>query len=282
MADSDPPNAQTFREEINALFGLRWDTLVEWIVISWLSIWLWMGLHETQSLQWSYGPLTGLDGFLESVSLDSPNWVETVRIWITDPDHSWLANTFVAIAVAASVAAIRSHKLSGLRTVALLSATIACEMNQSFFSIVWILIWAAVPAAIACLIGLIDDLRQSDKFDSYAFYHPPTILTDYLTNVVFLFLLPLVAPFLLAVQLIASFQTKLNYDPVDKLHQKATFLLETSPTQNQRLKEAARVARSASLKLAGNQSKSARRIASRQLYNLERRQKADALSRKRL
>jgi len=34
MSEQSAPQAKTIREEVNALFGVRWDTLMEWVVIS--------------------------------------------------------------------------------------------------------------------------------------------------------------------------------------------------------------------------------------------------------
>jgi hypothetical protein len=40
MNDGSQIAPATIRAEVKALFGLRWDTAVEWAVICWLSAWL--------------------------------------------------------------------------------------------------------------------------------------------------------------------------------------------------------------------------------------------------
>lgn len=279
MSDSNTLEAKTLRDEVIALFGLRWDTLVEWVIISWLSLWFWTSVVgvENGRFGWSYGPLTGIQKLLESLDLDAPSWFAGTLAWLLAPGHSWLSTAFVVIAIAASVTAVRSYRLSGLRTIALASAAVVCEIVGSFWPVAWILLYAAIPAAIACILALVDGFRNESKFTPDEFYSWEIATANYVTKVVMLFLAPVLAPMLLAAQLVVSFRTSLPYDPIEELNQKSIAILEAPRSDDKsRLEELAKESASVSLQLAGNQSSTARRIATRYLYRLSQRQQAES------
>src|SRR5699024_10225382 len=223
--DGKSPDAKSIREEINALFGLRWDTLVEWAVISWLSLWFWFSAYDTESFRWSYGPISGIDRFLAARSIGAPEWFMQVHGWVSNPVNEWFAKAAIAIAVIACVAAVRSYRLSGLRTVALVAAAVACEMHDGFVPIFFILLCSAIPAAVGCGIALVESHQNSDDFDASVFYSWQFIMTSFATKVVGLFLAPILAPGLLAMQLVVSFRTDIPVDPVEELNREAVFVL---------------------------------------------------------
>ncbi|PRB59015.1 hypothetical protein [Microbacterium sp. MYb45] len=280
MSDQKHPDAKTLREEVNALFGVRWDTLVEWTVISWLSIWFWSSRADPSIsgnfFGWTDGPVTGIENFLRSLDITPPSWLTATIDWLLDPSREWLSTTLVVVAVVACVTAVRSYGLSGLRTLALLSTAVVCEIQGSFWPVVWILLAAAIPAAFAWGIGFVDSRREESKFSEYEYYFGRGIVSDYITRIVLLFLSPAFAPFLLAGQLVVSFRTNLPYEPAEELNKEVVNALKTrGDGQADELDALTSTAASAAIHLAGNTSRDARQIASAYRFQLKSRREAE-------
>lgn len=268
--DENSPNSKSIREEVNALFGLRWDTLVEWIVISWLSIWFWVAVYDDFEVRWAYGPLSGIERFATAIDVNLPGWFENIYVWILSPENQWFAKVLIFISVVACVAAVRSHRLSGLRTVALVAAAVACEMFGGLMPVLWILLFSAVPAGLGCMISFSYRFRDPDNLDSNVFYYWEHILVSFGTKVVALFFAPVFAPILLAMQLVVSFRTDIPSDPVEELNREASFVLSGSSSDPSTwLESVATKSEEVSLQLVGTQSVTAKRIAYRYLYDLK-------------
>lgn len=152
MAETGAGFIKTFREEFSALLGLRWDSFIEWAVITWLSGWFWVTAFESAFSNmnkfhaWSatphedYGPITGLSVFLEKLSLHSPRWLTSFLNWLHDPAHDWVYFIFIIISLITCVTSMRSYKHTGLRVLALLSIAIACEMDGSLLPVLWVVL----------------------------------------------------------------------------------------------------------------------------------------------
>ena len=288
MSESSAGFAKSLREEINALLGIRWDSLVEWVVIAWLSAWTWAAIFSDQgplpgwgpSSGEGHGPLTGIGLFLENLDASSPGWFSAVMGWLHDPAHNWVYYVFLLTAVTTSVTAARNSRHTGLRVLALLSTAIACEMNGSLWPVAWVLLLAAVPALWACGIDWVG--RKSDEGDGDRYYFAPGILMRFLTRIAFLFLLPLAAPFLLLGQLVVSFRTDLPYSPAKEISNEVITVLTArgadGPSALDPLTEAAS---SAAISLAGNQSREAREVLISYHFALKRRREAEGARKRR-
>lgn len=280
MSDQKAPDAKTLREEVNALFGVRWDTLIEWTVISWLSIWFWSSWANPSIFGNFFGstdgPLSGIENFLRSLDVVPPSWLTETINWLLDPSREWLSTALVVLAGIACVTAVRSYRLSGLRTLALLSAAIVCEIQGSFWPVAWILILAAIPATFAWGIGFVDSHRTKSKFTEHEYYFDRGIVSDYITRIVLLFLSPVFAPLLLAGQMVVSFRTNLPYDPAGELNKEVIDALKTrGGKQADELDGLTSMAATAAIHLAGNPSREARQIASSYRFQLKQRREAE-------
>ncbi|MFF7291059.1 hypothetical protein ACFY9N_00865 [Microbacterium sp. NPDC008134] len=274
MSDLKHPDATTIRAEVNALFGIRWDTLVEWVVISWLSIWFWTSpiWNMTEPPSWAGGPLSGLEDFFGSLGMAPPEWLSGSIVWVVDPARAWLAAPLLVISVVTCVSAVRSRSFSGLRTVALVSAAIACEIEGSLAPVAWILMLAAVPAAYACALAFIRGHRRDPEDEPRHYYFWPSIVTDYLTDILFLFIAPVFAPLLLAAQLVISFRSKALFDPAEELAREVLHAYDPrTGSSAEAHDELTALAANASIALAGNPAPEARRIAASLYYRLRKR-----------
>jgi hypothetical protein len=259
---------KSLREEINELFGVRWDSVIEWAVISWLSVWFWTTYAGPSSEGWKSGPLRGIEDFLRSLDVEPPAWLLATLAWFSDSARQTLLPAFVIIAAVACVTSVRGYHLSGLRTLALVALAIACEINASLYPVAWVLALAAIPASIAMVLGLTADRfrRRSGRY-----YLSDRIVANYSTRIVMLFLSPVLAPGLLALQLVASFRTDLPYSPAEELATEVALKLEDkwpAPDGERGADELTQVAAAASIHLAGNTSAEARNVASRYLHHL--------------
>lgn len=281
MSDQKAPDAKTMREEINALFGVRWDTLVEWVVITWLSIWLWTsGLQESRSgssAGWTDGPLTAVENFLRSLDIVPPSWLTGTTDWLVDSSPEWLSSVLVVIAVVSCVTAVRGHRLSGLRTLALLATALVCEVHGNLRPVAWVLLLAAIPAAVAWSIAFADDRRKNSKFSEDEYYFGQGIISVYITRIILLFLAPLFAPLLLAGQLVVSFRTNVPHEAAEELNKEVIYALKTRGAGRAGdLDALTEVAASAAIQLAGNPSREARLIAGAYRFKLQQRREAEA------
>lgn len=280
MSDQLAPDAKTIREEINELFGLRWDTLVEWVVIAWLSVWFWTSQRqesrEGRSFGWTEGPLTAVEDFLHSLNIVPPSWLSGTTDWLAHSSPEWLSTVLVVVAVVSCVTAVRSYRLSGQRTLALLATALVCEVQGAFWPVLWVLLLAAIPAAVAWSIAFTDGRRKDSKFSENEYYFGPGIVTAYVTRIVLLFLVPIFAPILLAGQLVVSFRTNSRYDPANELNKEVIDALKTRGTgRADDLDALTEVAAAAAIQLAGNPSPEARQIAGEYRFRLQQRRKAE-------
>lgn len=281
MSDQKAPDAKTIREEINALFGVRWDTLVEWVVIAWLSIWFWTSQREEsrdgRSFGWTEGPLTAVEDFLHSLDIVPPSWLSRTTNWLVHSSPEWLSTVLIVVAVVSCVTAVRSYRLSGQRTLALLATAFVCEVEGDFWPVLWVLLLAAIPAAVAWSIAFTDGRRKDSKFSENEYYSGPGIINAYLTRIVLLFMAPIFAPILLAGQLVVSFRTNLRYEPAKELNKEVIDALKTRGTgRADDLDALTEVAAAAVIQLAGNPSLEARQIAGEYRVRLQQRRKAEA------
>lgn len=276
MAESETPTPKTIREEVSALLGFRWDTLVEWTVIGWLSVWFWSTICNTVEDGWSHGPFEGIKLFLQSIGVSSPVWFESFYSWMINPEYQWISKILIVISAVCCVAAVRNYRLSGLRTVALFSAAMVCEMRSSFFPIVEVLALAAIPALAGCAISFYEDRKRSIDYSIDSFYSTRFIIRTFITQVVLLYLAPVIAPLFLVLLLVASFQVHPNYDPIEDLS-RISFSLLYRPlfSPSHRLLDMAKTAESIAVQLAGNRSRTARSIASQHLSHIEDLQRAE-------
>lgn len=280
MSDEKAPDAKTMREEINALFGVRWDTFVEWVVIAWLSIWFWTSRpkeHRTGSfLEWTNGPLAAVEKFLRSLDIGPPAWLTGTADWLIDAPRERLSTVLVVIAVVSCVTAVRNYRYSGLRTLALLAVALVCEVQGSFWPVLWVLLLAAIPAAWAWTLAFADGRRKVSQFSEDEYYFGERIVLIYFRRIVLLFLVPLFAPILLAGQLVVSFRTNVPYNAVKELNHEVIDALESHGTDRaEDLDALTGAAASAALQLAGNRSREAHLIAEAYRSTLKRRREAE-------
>ena len=229
MAGADiTDHTKSLREEVQHLFGLRWDSFVEWTMIAWLSLWFWTSCLVTSEFTLpSVGPIEWIAEVLRALAVDPPEWLLAIPGWLTDPQRAWLLHVFVISAVAAATLAVRSYRHTGLRVLALACAALAYEVDASASPIAQILLLAAVPAAVAILISFLPDRRErEDRMTS--FFHGAGVSERYIMRVFGLFVAPVVAPFLLLVALVTSYRTEVAYQPSYDLARAAASGLESA------------------------------------------------------
>lgn len=283
----------TLRAEVTALFGIRWDSFVEWTVITWLSAWFWApaftgGFSEVSPLERLaedgrfVGPVSGIESFLEGIGVGSPAWFTGFLTWLHAPDHSWIYWVALLVSVLTCVTSARSYKHTGLRVLALLSAAVACEVHGDLWPVLWVLVIAGVPALLACSLDWIDQRREKSRYGEHQYYFAEGILIKFLTGIVFLFLKIPVAPIVILAQLVVSFRTEIPRYAGDEITQEVGRSLEAASAEGAAgVDELTQAASSAALSLAGNQSTEARKILGQYAYLLRaRRERTDAESRR--
>lgn len=258
----DKPETKTLRDELNALFGIRWDTLVEWSIICWLGLWFWV-LGLARFPDWTEGPFTSIETFLSLIGIPDPGWLSALITWIIAPEHAWMAQPLIAVSVVCCVSALRSYSFSGLRTLALIAAAVACEMQSSFLPVVQIVLLSTIPAIAAIGMAVLQKFGRSnlDRSRSYYIGH---IIEMFITRIVLLFLAPALVPILLLIQLVTSFRTVPHYSPVHDLNETViTRLRQRIYSKDDRENMVLQLAATAAIQLADSTSTDAKLIARR-------------------
>ena len=284
----------TLRTEMTALFGIRWDSFVEWAVTVWLSVWFWAtsfnGGFDTRSplenLATGHlfvGPISGISSFLQGLGIAPPTWFADFLIWLHAQGHSWIFWVALGVAVLTCVTSARSYKHTGLRVLALISAAISCEIQGDLWPVLWVVLIASVPALVACSIDWVDQVREKSRYGESQYYFAQGIFIKFLTGIVFLFLKIPVAPIVILGQLVVSFRTEIPRYSAAEITREVARVLETASTTDGSagVDDLTRAASSAALTLAGNQSPEARVILGHYSYLLRnRREQLDAESRR--
>lgn len=283
---------ENLRKELSALFGIRWDKFIEWAVIAWLSAWFWtsawywfIGPHGELSETVKYasipanqrfvGPGSGIEKFMLGIEISPADWLIGFLTWLQGLQgsaHNLIYWITLLAAVLASVTSVRSYKHTGLRVLALFCTAVACEVQGSFSPILWVLLIAFVPTVVACLLDLIDRSRKESKNSEYQTYYTGTIITKFLTRIMFLFLEIPLAPLLVFILLVTSFRTNSPRFTAEEIVREVGMELKfTEVERGEKSDPLIQAASMAAFSLAGNQSQEARNILSYYDYLLWKR-----------
>ncbi|WP_022889492.1 hypothetical protein [Agromyces italicus] len=270
--------AKSLREEVQHLFGLRWDSFIEWTLIGWLSLWLWTSWLVSNSLTLpTVGPIEWIADVLRALDVEPAAWLLGIPAWLTAPDRAWLLQIFVIAAAAAATLAARSYRHSGLRVLSLACAVLAYEVDASASPVLQIMLFSAIPLVVALLVSFLPDQREWDDHTS-PFYHREGMFWKYVTRVLALFFAPAFAPVLLFAALVTSYRTEPLYEPASDLAFTAASELDAHGAE-QKLADADALAVVSALVAAitaGSTHRESRRAASTFNYRWKQRREARA------
>ena len=218
--------ANSLREEVRHLFGLRWDNFVEWVIIAWSSAWLWTSWAVSNAFVFPMnGPIEWIAEVLRLLDVPSPSWLLSIPRWLTEPDRSWLLWVFIVGAAVFATLSVRSHRHTGLRVMALVCMILALEVDGSAWPILWSGLWALIPFGIALVLGALPDSRNSEQRLS-SFFLPQGVAEHYFVRVLGIFAMTVVAPGVLFAALVTSYRTVVPYEPSRELARLVAYELE--------------------------------------------------------
>lgn len=217
MSNEVPNTAKAWREEVDHLFGISWDRFIEWVLIGWLSAWIWTAwIVSNAFIVPRSGPITWIADVIRSFGGEPAAWLVAIPTWLMDPARAALLPITVVLSAVAATLSLRSHKLTGLRVLALAAACVAVEVEGSMWPLLWIVLIAAIPAAAAFVAGLLPTERDHDERE-WAFFYSKGTVEMFLARVVGLFVMPVVAPLVLLAALLFSYRLEREYRPADAL-----------------------------------------------------------------
>lgn len=132
--DGSVGNGTSLRHELSQLFGLRWETATEWIVIVWISGWLWTSLLQSNWM--TIGPLTWSADMIDAAGFGIPGWLTDTSDWLTAQARSWVYWVLISIIVMASTASI--GRRAGFRMTAMIALAFAFEVEASWRTLAFI------------------------------------------------------------------------------------------------------------------------------------------------
>lgn len=207
------------REEVRHLLGLSWDRFLEWTIITWLSAWIWTAWSVSNAVVVpDSGPIAWIADVITAFGGKPPTWLSDIPVWLTDTHRAALLPICVVASAILVTLSLRSYRLTGLRVLALGSAAVAVEIDGSVLPLLWIVAVAAVPCAASIVAsflpgdndGLLDDRE-------WGFFHIRSSIVLFVLRVVGLYLMPLVAPGVLAAALVFSYRVESRYQPAQSL-----------------------------------------------------------------
>lgn len=267
--------AHTLREEVNQLFGLRWDNLVEWVIIVWASAWLYSSWAVNNSIVFPQeGPIEWIASVLRLLDVQPPAWLAGIPHWLTDPSRGWLLGTFMALSAVFTTLAVRHYDRAGLRFIALVAMMLALEVSEDAWPLIGTALLAAVPAAIAFVWGFVHNAQAGSDKDRSSYYFPPAVIRMFIEGALGIYAMPIAAPFVLAYSLVDSYRTKLPYEPSRDLARLAIRELHDQPQKLADADTFTVVSALAAVLTAGPSTRTSRNIAGTAHYYLEQRHDA--------
>lgn len=233
MSNEVPNAAKAWREEVDHLFGIPWDRFIEWVLIGWLSAWVWTAWMVSNAFIFPRsGPISWIADVVRSLGGEPAAWLLAIPVWLTDSHRSVLLPISIVVSSIVVTLSLRSYKLTGLRVLALATATVAVEIDGSMLPLVWICAIAAGPAVVALLLGL----RPADRErDEDGFFYAEGAVRWYIMRVMGLYAMPIAAPFLLGFVLVFSYRVERLYRPSEELARSAARHLASESRQGKSL-----------------------------------------------
>lgn len=217
MTNEVTSNAKAWREEVHQLFGLGWDRFVEWSLVAWLSAWIWTAWAVSNAIVFpTSGPISWIAEVVTALGAEPADWLVGIPAWLTDPRRSVLLPIAVVGAAVCATLSVRGYSLTGLRVLALAFAVVAVEIDGTVAPLLWIVLVAAIPFAVAFGLGF---RPQDHGYDDreWSFFYPLGAIRNYLVRVLGLFAMPIAAPGLLAFALVTSYRIDREYRPAESL-----------------------------------------------------------------
>lgn len=227
-ATDEVGKAATWREEVRQLFGLRWDTLVDWTVRVWLATWFWTAQVGRDSFAYpSSGPISWLIDVLRGVPIDPPGWLIAIPSWLASSEHAWSSVSLAGLSAAFATLASSDYRRAGLRFLAFVAMLMALEARGDPWPLLWAALLAAAPAALALIFSGFPSLNIRSGNESY--YDASRIVAQLRANVIGLYAAPVGAPLYLVYLLVAAYRTELDRDPRAESVQRVAAELQENP-----------------------------------------------------
>lgn len=230
-------NAKAWRTEIRHLFGLSWDRFIEWVIIAWLSAWIWTAWTVSNAIVFpTSGPITWISEVIRAFGVQPARWLLDVPIWLTDPQRGMLLPIGVIASAVLATLSLHSYDLTGLRVLALACALVAVEIHRSMLPMLWIVLLAAIPFLAALGFSFLPQDRDHDVDErEWSAFTPEVSVRFYLARVLGLFVMPLAAPVFLLFAVVNSYRVEREYRPADDLASVAAQELVREVEQGKRL-----------------------------------------------
>lgn len=199
---------------LSNLFGVRWDKILQWIVIGYASTWFWVEgstYVDGVAIPATQGPIGWLVTLIRSVGLGAPHWLAQTPAWLTQPDHQWLVSIVPIVAAVSATTLVRMQQSSGLVITCTLALLVAVQAHSSLRPVLVAALLAAVPAAGALLVAHKQSRQRRDVNDHFI---AEVIMRDFLLVTLTPIWQPLLAPLIAAALLIGAYGKQSDADNV--------------------------------------------------------------------
>lgn len=171
MADGMNANEQSeFFKTLTNLFGVRWDSVIQWIVVGLASAWYWVGYlfpnWDRRGLEFDQGPIDWGIAACRNLGIAVPGWIADIPGWLTAPEHAWLLWLLPIVAAICGTCLAGAQRSSGLVVLSILALLLSVQASMNLRPVIWAALWMLIPVTLALAIAAYQDYRpHSDKHD---------------------------------------------------------------------------------------------------------------------
>lgn len=218
-----PEGRQQVIDALGRLFGAGWDSIVKWLVVGFAGSWFWVSAvpemtTSSRDSGFRQGPVDWGIGLAESLGFPVPQWLLDIPIWMEAPERSWAVAWLPVIAAVCATCLAKARRSSGFVVVGIASLLLSVQESKNFVPIGTMMLFAAIPAAIALLIAVIQHFTPTRGAERVNHFFLETAVVYYGLFGMAILWQPLVAPALVVVGLVGMYGRALNADePAERL-----------------------------------------------------------------
>lgn len=172
MAENTIPDAQSeseFLKILSNLFGVRWDSAIQWTIVAFASAWFWLSAFPSMAAHGGYwcsqGPVDWLVQGLENLGIGVPAWLADTPAWLEQSRHAWVLALLPLIAALCGTCLVKAQRSSGLVILSVIAILLGVQTTMDLWPVAKTVLWALIPVGIALVIAVVQALlpRRDDR-----------------------------------------------------------------------------------------------------------------------
>lgn len=201
-------------DALGRLFGIGWESIIKWVVVGFASTWFWLSaipeMTSSPGRGFRLGPIDWGISLAESLGFPVPQWILDLPLWLEVAERSWVAAWLPVIAAICATCLVKARRSSGFVVVGVVALLLGVQDSKDLSPIGTMMLFAAIPAAIALLLAVIQYFVPERGSERGTNFFPETTVVYYGLFVTTILWQPLIAPALAIVGLVGMYGKELN------------------------------------------------------------------------